>query len=123
MVASDRARAYAELSYVEASYMVRPLKAMRSDRPDAAALLAAEDPAIPPAVMPPRTGGEMINLRLSSTLLDELDAAAETERTTRKVIVTRALAQAGFHVPAHDLEDRTPRKRRRLNANGQRPAA
>jgi hypothetical protein len=37
---------------------------------------------------------------------------AETGRTTRKVIITRALAKAGYHVPAHDLEDRTPRKRR-----------
>jgi hypothetical protein len=83
-------------------------------RPDAAALrdLAAADPSLPPAVMPRSGGSEIINLRLSSTLIDDLDAAAETERTTRKVIITRALAKAGYHVPAHDLEDRTPRKRR-----------
>ena len=35
---------------------------------------------------------------------------------TRKVMVTRALAQAGYRVAAHDLEDRTPRKRRRRTA-------
>jgi predicted transcriptional regulator len=104
--------------------MARSLKALQPTRPDAAALrqLATADPTIPPAVMP-RSGGEMINLRLSPDLVDELDAAAESERTTRKVIVTRALAKAGFHVPARDLEDRTPRKRRRTSANGQRPAA
>jgi hypothetical protein len=84
------------------------------ERPNAAALrrlAAAADPALPPAVMP-KTGSEMINLRLSSSLVDELDAAADQEGTTRKVIITRALAKAGYRVPAHDLEDRTPRRRR-----------
>jgi hypothetical protein len=92
--------------------MSKSLKQMA--RPDAAALreLAAADPSIPPAVMPRGGGGEIINLRLSPSLIDELDAAAEAERTTRKVIITRALAKAGFRVPQHDLEDRTPRKRR-----------
>jgi hypothetical protein len=64
-----------------------------------------------PAPMP--TGSEMINVRLSSGLVDQLEAAAADEGTTRKVIITRALARAGFHVPAHDLEDRRPKKRRR----------
>jgi hypothetical protein len=50
-------------------------------------------------------------LRLSSDLVSELDAKAEAEGTTRKVIITRALKAAGYHVPAHDLEDRTPRRR------------
>jgi predicted transcriptional regulator len=66
---------------------------------------------MPPAVMPV-TGSEMANVRLASTLVDELDAAAEAEGTTRKVIITRALARAGFRVPQHDLEDRTPKRRR-----------
>jgi hypothetical protein len=105
--------------------MIRSLKALRSDQPDAAALrqLARAESTIPPAVMP-RTGSEMLNLRVSPALVDELDAAAEAERTTRKVIVTRALAKAGFNGPAHDLEDRTPRKRLRSNlTNGQKTAA
>jgi hypothetical protein len=87
-------------------------------RPDAAALMelaATANPTMPPAVMPV-TGSEIVNLRLSVGLVDELDAAAETEGTTRKVIITRALAAAGYRVPAHDLEDRTPRKRRRRTA-------
>ena len=93
--------------------MARPLKTLQPDRPDAAALrqLATADRTIPPAVM--RTGGEVMNLRVSPDLIDQLDAAAEAEGTTRKVMVTRALAQAGYRVAAHDLEDRTPRKRRR----------
>lgn len=96
--------------------MSRALKTLA--RPDAAALLelaSSASPTMPPAVMPV-TGSEMVNLRLSIALVDELDAAAEAEGTTRKVIITRALAAAGYRVPAHDLEDRTPRKRRRRAA-------
>jgi hypothetical protein len=99
--------------------MKEPLKPLPPrPRPDAAALrglIATADPTLPPAVMP-RTGSELLTLRVSSTLLDELDAAAEKESTTRKVIVTRALAAAGYRVPAHDLEDRTPRRRTRRTA-------
>jgi hypothetical protein len=93
--------------------MSRPLKTLV--RPDAAALMELASnvsPSMPPAVMP-ATGSEIVNLRLSANLVDELDAKAEAEGTTRKVIITRALAGAGFRVPQHDLEDRTPRKRRR----------
>jgi hypothetical protein len=88
----------------------RPLKTMQ--RPDAAALrqLAASSD-LPPAVAT-RDGSEIVNVRLSSGLVDELDATAEAERTTRKVIITRALAAAGYRVPERDLEDRTPRRRR-----------
>ena len=98
--------------------MTRALKTV--GRPDAAALrelAATASPTLPPAVMPV-TGSELVNLRLSVNLIDELDSAAEAEGTTRKVIITRALAAAGYRVPAHDLEDRTPRRRRR-----QRPVA
>ena len=104
--------------------MARVLKTLIPDRPSADALrqLAAADPTIPPAVMP-HTGSEMINLRLSSSLVDELDATAEAERTTRKVVITRALAKAGFRVPQHDLEDRTPKKRRRGSPGEARGAA
>lgn len=45
---------------------------------------------MPPAVVP-QTDSEMINLRLSSNLIDELDAAARADGTTCKVIVTRPL--------------------------------
>lgn len=93
--------------------MREPLKSPAA-RPDAAPppkLAATTNSAMPPAVMS-RTGSETINLRVSSSLIDELDAAANAAGTTRKVIVTRALAAAGYHVPPHDLEDRTPRRRR-----------
>jgi hypothetical protein len=96
--------------------LARALKTLvQPGRPDAAALptlAATADPSMPPAVMP-NDGSEVVNLRLKSRLIDELDAAAEAEGTTRKVIITRALAKAGYRVPAQDLEDRTPKKRRR----------
>lgn len=96
--------------------MSKSLKSLAGQpaRPDAAALrklAASVDPAIPPAIMP-QTGSEMVNVRLASSLVDELDAAADAEGTTRKVIITRALAKAGFRVPQQDLEDRTPKRRR-----------
>lgn len=96
--------------------MSRALKTIA--RPDAAALLelaTTASPTLPPAVMPV-TGSEIVNLRLSVNLIDDLDFAAEAEGTTRKVIITRALAAAGYQVPAHDLEDRTPRRRRQRRA-------
>jgi hypothetical protein len=87
----------------------------RPARPEAAALpelAATPDPSIPPAVMPV-SGSEIVSVRLSAGLVDQLDAKADAEGTTRKVVITRALAAAGYRVPAHDLEDRTPRRRRR----------
>jgi hypothetical protein len=91
--------------------MTRALKTVV--RPDAAALreLAAADPSLPPAVMP-NNGSEVVNFRVASSVVDQLDAAADAEGTTRKVIITRALAKAGFRIPQPDLEDRTPRRRR-----------
>lgn len=91
--------------------MKEPLETLA--RPNAAMLrelAASAEPAISPAVIR-RTGSEMVNLRLSSRLTDELDAAERAEDTTRKVIVTRALAVAGYNVPARDLEHRTPQRR------------
>jgi len=86
-------------------------------RPESPALrqLAAANPMLPPPVMP-NGGSEMINFRVASSTVDALDDAAEAEGTTRKVIITRALAAAGYPVQPADLEDRTPRRRRQRQA-------
>jgi len=98
MVAADHvSRQYVAPSYVRQSYDGKEL--------------AGADPSIPPAVMP-STGSEVVNFRVASSVVDQLDAAADAEGTTRKVIITRALASAGFRIPQPDLEDRTPRRRR-----------
>jgi hypothetical protein len=99
-------------SYIGVSYVPNAeICGHRSERGDLARL-ATTDPTLPPAVMAV-TGSEVINLRVKSSLVDELDAKAEAEGATRKVIITRALAAAGNRVSADDLEDRTPRRRRR----------
>jgi len=70
-------------------------------------------PTQPPAVMPARRISTLINLRVETGLADWLADRAEAEGTTQKVIITRALSAAGAPVSQHDLEDRTPRRRRR----------
>jgi hypothetical protein len=41
-------------------------------------------------------------------------AEADTERLANLVpVITQALEAVGYRVPSHDLEDRTPRRRRR----------
>ena len=92
--------------------MAKPLKSLAPARCrlPCGSLLRAD--LIPPAVMP--SDGQRDRQRATSLqrLVDQLDAAAEAEGTTRKVIITRALAKAGFRIPQPDLEDRTPRRRR-----------
>src|SRR3954463_13376521 len=69
-------------------------------------------PTQPPAIMPTRRTSTLINLRVETALADWLADRAQTEGTTQKVIITRALAAAGAPVSLQDLEDRTPRRRR-----------
>ena len=54
-----------------------------------------------------------MTLRVQTALADAIADAAEAQGTTQKVIITRALAAAGFNVPQSDLEDRTPHRRMR----------
>ena len=84
--------------------------------PDELRRLAGADERQPPAVMPRRVRTIMVNFRLTERLANALSSEATKAKTTQKVIVTRALAAAGLSVPPEDLEDRTPRRRRRRNA-------
>ena len=54
--------------------MAKPLKSAAKPRPDAAALrkMATADPSIPPAVMADG-GSEVVNFRVSSSVVDQLD--------------------------------------------------
>jgi hypothetical protein len=96
------------------SYLPKMLKTMERPAMRGAAALrelaATAVRSIPPAVMP-TTGSEIVTVRLSTGLVNQLNAKADAEGTTRKVVITRALRAAGYCVPAHDLEDRTPRRR------------
>ena len=54
----------------------------------------------------------LLTMRVQVTLADAIADAAEAAGTTQKVIITRALAAAGFKVAPPDLQDRTRRRRR-----------
>ncbi len=62
---------------------------------------------------PPVDPVAQLNLKVRTSLIDQLAAAAGKEGTTQKVIVCRALAIAGFQVHEDDLSDRGNHRRRR----------
>jgi hypothetical protein len=79
-------------------------------------IAARADPSQPPAVMPAPQQGQpsrLLTVRLQTPLADAIADAAEAQGITQKMVLTRALAAAGFPVSPLDLEDRTPRRRRR----------
>lgn len=103
-------RRHVRPSYVRHSMAKSP---NRSSRPGNGGARTTAAPRRSAPVAPPATSrSEVVNLRVASSVVDQLDAAAEAAGTTRKVIITRALVKAGFQIPQHDLEDRTPRRRR-----------
>ncbi len=88
-------------------------------RRDPAAALAAAV-AVAPTLPPTRVEAPMpedpiaqLNLKVRTSLIDQLAEAAGREGTTQKVIVCRALAAAGFRVHDDDLSDRGNHRRRR----------
>ena len=88
-------------------------------RPDPAAVLAvaaAVAPTLPPTRVEPSAPADpvaQLNLKVRTSLIDQLAEAAGREGTTQKVIVCRALAKAGFRVHEDDLSDRGNHRRRR----------
>ena len=89
-----------------------------SRRDPAAALAAAA--AVAPTLPPTRVEASVpadpvaqLNLKVRTSLIDQLAEAAGREGTTQKVIVCRALAKAGFRVHEDDLSDRGNHRRRR----------
>ena len=52
-----------------------------------------------------------LNLRVRSSTIDALMAAARERGLTMKQVVCQALADAGIAVAPADLEDRTPRRK------------
>ena len=87
-------------------------------RNPAAALAAAATvaPTLPPTRVEapaPADPVAQLNLKVRTSLIDQLAEAAGEEGTTQKVIVCRALAAAGFRVHDDDLSDRGNHRRRR----------
>ncbi len=96
-----------------------PAAASGGPRRDPAAALAAATavaPTLPPTrveVPEPADPVAQLNLKVRTSLIDQLAEAAGEEGTTQKVIVCRALAAAGFRVHDDDLSDRGNHRRRR----------
>ena len=87
-------------------------------RDPAAALAAAATvaPTLPPTRVEapaPADPVAQLNLKVRTSLIDQLAEAAGKEGTTQKVVVCRALAAAGFRVHEDDLSDRGNHRRRR----------
>lgn len=98
----------------------QPKSATPDPRRDPAAALAAAAavaPTLPPtrvAVPQPEDPVGQLNLKVRTSLIDQLAEAANREGTTQKVLVCRALAAAGYRVHPDDLSDRGYHRRRRL---------
>jgi hypothetical protein len=90
----------------------------------AAADAVAQEAGLPPASLTPRVsnphsmapdeGGEVVqvNIRVRRRLGDQLADRARKEGTTQKVLICRALANAGFDVHPEDLRSAPPARRR-----------
>lgn len=88
----------------------------RRDPAAALAAAAAVAPTLPPTRVEapaPADPVAQLNLKVRTSLIDQLAEAAGGEGTTQKVIVCRALAAAGFRVHDDDLSDRGNHRRRR----------
>lgn len=83
--------------------------------PDTLRRVAAEaGRTMPPAIVRPERRTVLFNIKISEDLAFALADRAEAEGITQKQVVTRALAAAGLPVDPLDLEDRSPRRRRRV---------
>lgn len=88
----------------------------RRDPAVALAAAAAVAPTLPPTRVEARAPSDpmaQLNLKVRTSLIDQLAETAAREGTTQKVIVCRALAAAGFQVHGDDLADRGNHRRPR----------
>jgi len=86
----------------------------RRDPAVALAAAATVAPTLPPTRVEARAPSDptaQLNLKVRTSLIDQLAEAAAREGTTQKVIVCRALAAAGFQVHGNDLADRGNHRR------------
>ena len=92
----------------------------------AAADAVAEEAGLPPAAIAPRAANfrastlpeevVQVNIRVRRALGDQLADRARKEGTTQKILICRALANAGFRVDAEDLRPLPPPRRRGSNS-------
>jgi hypothetical protein len=93
---------------MKASLKTRP----RPSPDDAVRIAAAAEPSLPPTRLPHEDKQLPFSTRLRASTLAAIEARARSEGTSLKLVICRALADAGIEVAAADLEDGTPRRRR-----------
>ena len=88
----------------------------RRDPAVALAAAATVAPTLPPTRLDTKATLDPIaqlNLKVRTSLIDQLSQVAAREGTTQKVIVCRALSAAGYQVHPDDLADRGNHRRHR----------
>lgn len=87
----------------------------------AAADAVAEEAGLPPAAIAPKVAAYptssseevvQVNIRVRRALGDQIADRARKEGTTQKILICRALANAGFRVDPDDLRPLPPPRRR-----------
>jgi hypothetical protein len=103
-------------SAVPSPELKHPAQDPRRNPEAALAAAAAIAPTLPPTRIeapPPKDPLGQLNLKIRTSLIDQLADAASREGTTQKVLVCRALAAAGYRVHPDDLSDRSNHRRSR----------
>ncbi len=94
--------------------MKTPLKPRRPSPAEALAIATNAAPRQPPAQIAPESITDTpttLNLRVRTSTVNALAAAAQERGLTMKQVVCQALESAGVAVAPADLEDRTPRRK------------
>jgi hypothetical protein len=92
--------------------MKTPLKSRVRLSPDEAVRIAAETaPSLPPTRLTSGDKAQSFNTRLRASTIAAIEARARAEGVTLKLVICRALSDAGINVAPADLEDGTPRRR------------
>lgn len=92
--------------------MKAPLKSRRPSPTEAVEIATRAAPQHPPAQAPAAEDvATALNLRMRTSTVNALAAAATARGITMKQVIARALQKDGIEVAAPDLEDRTPRRR------------
>ena len=95
--------------------MKAPLKPRRPSPAEALAIATSTAPQQPPVQIAEATidGSTTLNLRVKASTIKALMDAAKAQGLTMKQVVCQALDRAGLPIAPADLEDRTPRRRKR----------
>ena len=90
------------------------MKAILKSRPspaEAVQIARQAAPDLPPTRLPAEDKQLAYSTRLRASTLAAIEARAKAEGSSLKLVICRALADAGVAVAPGDLEDNTPRRR------------